>query len=124
MTLTSQVRHSSVDDVHRAYMLDSLAHRLEVARATNNTQLIALLEQEQKELMGRAPLSNLLNRLTTWWKGLKQEIEHAAELQVTQESDSTGMTWWHAYDPNSGHEVFTDSESELVQWIEQHYQGR
>lgn len=123
MTITSEFRHPSLDEIHRASMLDSLAHRLEVARAANNTQLIALLEQEQKELLAEAPLSTLLKRVQAWWQRLKNDIAQASQLQVTQEKDETGYTWWHAYDPNSGREVYTDSESELVMWIEQHYQG-
>lgn len=111
-------------DPHRASMLASLEHRLEVARSRQDAQLIALLEKERREILAEAPLQGLKARLQAWWSQLSTAIANRDQLQVNEMQDGEGHCWWRAYDPNSGHEVYTDSETELLLWIEEHYTGR
>ncbi|MGA7936669.1 MAG: hypothetical protein WCA35_24150, partial [Kovacikia sp.] len=104
-----------------------LAHRLEVARAANNTQLITLLERERQqiEVVGRkqeAPALAPIARLRTFWQQLVDAIANSTKLDVWQSVDSYGVAWWNVYDPHTGKSVCTDSESEMRQWIEDNYQ--
>ncbi|MCL6432993.1 MAG: hypothetical protein K6T90_02070 [Leptolyngbyaceae cyanobacterium HOT.MB2.61] len=109
---------------HQANMLASLRHRLEVARNTNNFQLVALLEREQKQIeadaVDRAAVSPG-SRLKNWWNQLVAAIAHFSDLQIWQTTDRSGVTWWHALDPRTGKEVCTDSETEMRIWIEENY---
>ncbi|HBB33286.1 MAG TPA: hypothetical protein DDZ80_24410 [Cyanobacteria bacterium UBA8803] len=61
--------------------------------------------------------------LKNLWQGLIEAIACSSELQVWQTWSSSGIGWWHAYDPMTGQSVCTDSELELRLWIEQNYRG-
>ena len=115
---------------HRENIIASLSHRLEVARATHNTQLIALLEQEQRQLkaqvtFGKAgSLSAFSNRVKRWWSEIINAIENSNKLSVEQVVDETGSVWWYAYDPCTGKTLHAETETEVMQWIEDNRLGR
>ncbi|MFS8814747.1 hypothetical protein ACVW0Q_001376 [Thermostichus sp. MS-CIW-21] len=72
MSATAEASGASFLARHRRNIAVSLAHRLEAARAANNTHLLELLEQEQRqpaaESSGRDPsVSGLWRHL---WEGL------------------------------------------------------
>lgn len=111
-------------DPHRDSMLASLEHRLAVARDRQDARLITLLEQERRDLLAESPVQRLSDRLRAWWMGLQAAIARQNQLQVHEMHDGAGHRWWRAYDPHSGQEVYTDSESELLLWVEEHYSDR
>jgi hypothetical protein len=124
MNSVSYGTNSSVEAKHHANMLASLDHRLEAARAADNTQLVALLEKERQQLTGNG--IGLLKAPMNWMKRLQQAIAKffSNELDVEEIVDESGRRWWRAYDPQTGKTVYTDSQSEVMVWIEQNYQGR
>ena len=110
---------------HRQNIAASLAHRLEAARAANNTRLLELLEQEQRQLAaesgGRDPsVSGLAKRWRHLWEGLQAVLSAQEELRVRQWVDGCGVVWWHAQDPLTGECLCTPSARELMDWIEKH----
>ena len=124
MATTFSTNHFRTFDQHYANMQASLDHRLEVARAAHNNQLISLLEQEKRQLESdwsfNGPLS-VLARLKHWWGQLAAAIAHVDDLQVWTTTDDNDALWWHAYNPRTGRSVITDSEAEMRLWIEANY---
>lgn len=124
--MANTLHANSVDSKHRSNIAATLAHRLEVARTTNNKQLINLLERERQQLetvaISRDSSLGSIARLKGFWHQLVEAIANSAKLKVWQTVDSHGVRWWNAYDPHTGHSVCTDSESEMRQWIEENYQ--
>jgi hypothetical protein len=118
-----QVNYSPTVSRHQASIQASLAHRLEAAREANNAQLLALLEKEgeQVKTTPHATSPSLVASLKSAWKGVTRAIANSSELQVRQISDDFGVKWWYAYDPHTGHAVYTDSETEMRLWIEENY---
>jgi hypothetical protein len=128
MTNAFQANDAEIFAKHRASIAASLAHRLEVARANHNTQLIAVLEREQQQL-GLAStrprnLSTLSQQLTHWWQRLMNAIAIRSQLNVQQLQDSSGGLWWFAYDPRTGKTLYAESESDVVKWIEDNRLGQ
>jgi hypothetical protein len=111
---------------HQDSMIASLNHRLEVARANRNTNLVALLEREQQQVLPRVA-SNVTRSGRNWWQTITQTITNqlfgGAALQVSEIVDGSDR-WWVASDPQTGQLVYADSEAELRLWIEEHYQGK
>ncbi|HIK19466.1 MAG TPA: hypothetical protein IGR15_00010 [Synechococcus sp. M44_DOE_062] len=110
---------------HRQNIAASLAHRLEAARAANNTRLVELLEQEERQLAAeygrRDPSSPALFRgLRHLWQSLKEVLAARDELRVRQWVDGSGMVWWSVQDPITGERLCTHSDGELMDWIEKH----
>ncbi len=124
MNSASYGTNVSVEAKHHANMLASLDHRLKAARAANNTQLVALLERERQQLTNDGMA--LLKAPMGWMKRLQQGLTRffSNELDVQEIVDENGRRWWRAYDPQTGKTVYTDSQSEVMLWIEQNYQGR
>jgi hypothetical protein len=112
---------------HRSNINALLAHRLEVARATQNERLVALLEREQQQLgvdIKRVNgLSAVVQRLSKEWQRLKGAIAHRSQLSVERFS-ADGVIFWHAYDPQTGKALYAESESDVLDWIERNHLGR
>jgi hypothetical protein len=120
---------------HQENIMSSLAHRLEIARAANNTRLVELLEQEKQQLTfnsGHDGASRFRNNAAphhltrrSWLHGLKQGIQQvfSRDLQV-HELVSGSDRWWYAFDPETGRCVYADSEAELRLWIKENYRGK
>lgn len=110
---------------HQQNIAASLAHRLEAARAANNTRLVELLEQEQRQLAAEYGAVHsspaLLEGLRHAWKLLKEVLTARDELRVRQWVDGNGIVWWHAQDPITGDRFCTHSDRELMEWIEKHH---
>ena len=113
-------------DKHQDSIMASLNHRLEVARANRNVNLVALLEHERQQV---APIaaSSVARSGRNWWQTITQSINNwlfgGSTLQVTEIVDGSDR-WWLASDPRTGQLVYADSEAELRLWIEENYQGR
>jgi hypothetical protein len=120
--------HAGIFARHQASIAASLAHRLEIARAAQNTQLIALLEQEQRQLGLQSTVadrwSSLGDRVSRWWQACMVAIDQHSQLSVQQVSTESGEILWRAYDPHTGKTLYADSKAEVVKWIEDNGLGR
>lgn len=131
MTFTTAIP-SELKLKHLASMANSLAHRLEVARACHNEQLSALLEREYEQLIlergeareSSSPFSLLdsiragLQNLWETWADLSPQLY---QLQVQQTVSEDGREGWFVYNPKSGQSLHTDSEIEMQNWIQKTY---
>ncbi len=113
--------------IHRANMMASLAHRLDVAKKANNLQLIALLEQERQELIAESSPFKALRSLVSWFKTVGENLQKATAkrsgLEVSK-VELNGDCWWYAFDPQTGRSVYADSDEELLLWVKTNYQGK
>lgn len=118
-----------VHDKHYSNIVASLNHRLEVAQAANDTQLIALLEREQQAFTKEIAAHELLTppgvaakpKVSGLWHRAVEWMTGRTRLEVWQTVDQGGDRWWCAYNPQTGESVYADSETEMRLWIEQHY---
>ncbi|HAZ44776.1 MAG TPA: hypothetical protein DDW76_22230 [Cyanobacteria bacterium UBA11369] len=55
------------------------------------------------------------------WQKFLTALVSKSELRVWSESDRSGNTEWHAYDPETGRSICVASETEMRHWIEQSY---
>jgi hypothetical protein len=109
---------------HQDNIMTSLAQRLQRARSSNDFRLVQLLEQEKRQVEQELPLQLRSHWFTTLQNRLNTILFGKAELQVSQFVDSARDAWWYAFDPQTGHCVYADSEAELRLWIKDNYQGR
>lgn len=127
MANTLWVNDSHLFVKHQASMEASLAHRLEVARAAHNTQLIALLEREAQQIKAQTPhsggIAQVFNNILHWWANVKQNLENSTKLSVEKVVDEAGVTWWYAHDPRSGKTLFAETDTEVLRWIEENNLG-
>ena len=114
---------AAVQHKHHDNVLASLQHRLDVAKARHDQQLIELLKSEEKQLAEDAGLSSqpATNPLVDLWESIVEFFRGDSELHVWQTVDRRGEHWWCAYDPLTGKTLYTDSETEMRIWIEQNY---
>lgn len=127
MTTVLRVNPTDLEAKHRANIAASLARRLEAARAAQNTHLVAMLEQEQKQLLKQPTLfdwATLRSQIRQLWQTWRDAIERQSQLSVERVVDRSGVIWWHAYDPQTGKALYAESESEVMQWIEDNHLGR
>ncbi len=113
---------------HQDNMMASLARRVEAARAAHNTELLALLEREQRQLAGLTTATNrsqsmqaMINWLQSLSQGFVKVLNPSHELEVQQITDATGVSWWYAWDPRTGNCLYADTENEVRMWIEENY---
>ncbi|AFZ29397.1 hypothetical protein Glo7428_0814 [Gloeocapsa sp. PCC 7428] len=111
-------KDSSHVDRHLESMMASLAHRLEVAKATNNIQLARLLEREAQQLTIVGTSSQRF-KLNAWLKNLKQNVAalFASSTPQVHEFVNGSDRWWYTINPRTGEFVYADSEAELRLWI-------
>ncbi len=111
-------------DQHSQSMRTSLAHRLEVARAANNLQLIRLLEYEQQQIVSSTLVTqnNPLGHFQQWIAGFKQAVNslfRSSKPKIHQFNNGSDR-WWYTTDPRTGRYVYAESEAELQLWIKEH----
>lgn len=128
MVTTFQTGSNAASHRHQESIAAILAHRIDVARTNNDASLLSVLEQERRQVeSGDFDLTTPSDRfagLKTWWLRLAQAIERQSQLSVEKMTDTAGGIWWRAYDPCTGKTLYTDSESEVVTWIEDNNLGR
>ncbi len=128
MATALQVNPSKVSAQHQATIAASLAHRLAVAKAAQNTQLVTLLEQEQHQLDSTSNhaigLSELAANVKRVWNSWLNALDRHAQLSVKRVVGESGMILWHAYDPQTGKSLYAESSSEVVKWIEDNRLGQ
>ena len=126
MTTTLLSNHSELFAKHQANITASLARRLDRARATQNTQLLALLEQEQQQLGGIAssqPTSGVTPWFAVIWHRLTEAIAHPSRLSI-EKLMSDGVIYWRAYDPTTNETRYAETEAEIIDWIEANHQSQ
>ncbi|WP_146141274.1 hypothetical protein [Stenomitos frigidus] len=111
---------------HQDSIIASLNHRLAVAKASHNANLVAVLEREQQQVAPKAA-SSVVHSGRNWWQTMTRSITDklfgGSVLQVVEIVDGRDR-WWVASDPRTGQLVYADSEAELRLWIEENYQGK
>jgi hypothetical protein len=127
MATALQLNSNEISAQHQASIASSLAHRLAVAQAAKNTQLIELLVQEQKQL-GLAPhqpgLSAFSTKIKQVWQSWMEAIDRYSNLSVEQIVGEDGTIFWHAHDPKTGKTLYAESRSDVIKWIEDNELGR
>lgn len=125
MATALQVNPSKVFAQHQATIAASLAHRLAVAKAAQNNQLVALLDQEQRQLDRTSNrvlgLSELAANVKRTWHSWLDALDRHTQLSVKRVVGESGMIFWHAYDPQTGKSLYAESSSEVVKWIEDNH---
>ena len=127
MTTSALINDPNLKFKHLSSMVNSLTHRLEVARACHNDQLTALLEREYEQLMveRRSVLPAASNSVKAWlqslWNNFADTVPSLYQLQVAQVADGKGHTYWSVYYPKTGQRLVTESESEMQAWIQKNY---
>jgi hypothetical protein len=111
-------------DRHAESMMASLSHRLQVARATNNVSLVALLEREQQQIAASAvgTQSSDQGHSGDWIAGFRQAANVLfgnAKPKIHHFSNG-GDRWWYIIDPQTGRHIYAESEAELQLWIKEH----
>lgn len=117
---------------HQDNIMASLAHRMEVARAANNLQLVELLKREEQQVIASVEQSEALQipslgSLTAWFNSFRQSLGKAilgeSGLDVAEFVNGRDR-WWYAFDSQTGKWVYADSEAELRLWIKENYRGK
>lgn len=117
---------------HLASMANSLARRLEIAKAQNNEHLTQLLEREYAQLIAEnnsvqllSSEPSLLQAAKAWfqrqWQNLADTIPNFYQLHIQKIVAEDGQLRWLAYYPKTGQTFCTDSETELHLWVQKHY---
>jgi len=97
---------------------------LEVARAHQNQSLIVALESEYAQLTAPAQPIAMRNRLQQLWMSFAETLSEWNKVHIERTVDAKGKPSWYAYNPQAGQTIFTESESEMRQWITKSYWGR
>lgn len=112
---------------HCANLSANLARRIYVAKSQRNESLVVLLEQEKRQIekVWKEPSddSTSLQRLKAFWANLQNSLANQFQLQIEQVCDEAGRLWWYAFDPCSGKKLYAESESDVIQWIEENRIG-
>lgn len=119
--------NSEIFAKHQASIAASLAHRLDVARANHNLQLVAQLEREQALLLNYStthPVRSWMSQVRTAIQQMVKAIAPISQLVVEQVADPSGSIWWYAFDPRSGKTLYAETESEVIRWIEDNRLGQ
>jgi plasmid maintenance system killer protein len=127
MSTTLQVNSSEIAAQHQAAILASLSRRIAVAKASQNAQLMALLEQERCQLdqgSDRRGLWAIVRRIQQGWNNWMRAIDESSRLSVERIVGDSGAILWRAYDPMTGKTFYAESTSEVVQWIEDNHLGQ
>jgi hypothetical protein len=112
-------------DRHAESIMASLSHRLQVARATNNVSLVALLEREQQQIVDSAVVGTQCSNQGhswDWIAGFRQAANillRNAKPKIHHLSNG-GDRWWYIIDPQTGRHIYAESEAELQVWIKEH----
>lgn len=87
---------------HQTNIYASLTRRIGIARATQNSYLLELLEQEQQQLERQLQPQTL-------WDWLNEPVY----LSVTNEGDR-----WRGYDVRTKEVRYAATEAEIIDWLE------
>jgi hypothetical protein len=126
MSTTLQANSSETAAQHQAAILASLSHRIAVAKASQNIELVFLLEQERRQLNqdDQRGVRAISDRLKQVWRNWMRAIDESSRLSVERIVGDSGTILWRAYDPMTGKTLYAESTSEIVKWIEDNRLGQ
>jgi hypothetical protein len=126
MSTTLQVNSSEIAAQHQAAILASLSHRIAVAKASQNVELVFLLEQERRQFNqpDQPGIQEIGSHLKQVWRNWMRAIDESSRLSVERIVGDSGAILWRAYDPMSGKTLYAESSSEVVKWIEDNRLGQ
>lgn len=105
----------------------NLQHRMDVATAKQDHQLLQLLTHEQTQLEstwhGSLLPAHRGPKVTQLWQHIAKRWPHRSQLSVEQRTTTTGEQWWHVEDPRSGKTFHAESLSVALHWIEENRLG-
>ncbi|MGB3491772.1 MAG: hypothetical protein WBA57_03520 [Elainellaceae cyanobacterium] len=125
-TLYSHSLSHGIAQQHFNNISASLAHRIEVARANNDRDLLSQLQQEQNLLESPYGVGSTTKAhgLKKFWQQVVTAIQNADQLTVEKIVDESGETWWYAHDPRTAKTLWADTQTEIVKWIEDNNLGQ
>ncbi len=125
MGTTLQANSSKIAAQHQVAILTSLSHRIAVAKASQNVELVFLLEQERRQFDhdDRHKVQAIGNQIKHAWNNWIRAIDESSRLSVERIVGDSGAILWRAYDPMTGKTLYAESTSEVVQWIEDNRLG-
>ena len=103
---------------HQAIILSNLAHRLKIAQADQNLELLSLLEQERQQLEQSYQRSFQTDKRNLWdW------LTQPARLSITQVSSNTELgnsgRYFRGYNPITGEIRYGATEADMIDWVEE-----
>ncbi|MEL7068157.1 MAG: hypothetical protein AAGN15_05805 [Cyanobacteria bacterium J06581_3] len=120
----STANQSDLNSVHKANLLSQLSRRLESAKAHRNLSLVAALEDEYAQLTSITKPITFGDRLQQLWLSFSGTLSDWTKVHIERTVNANGKPCWYAYNPQAGQAIFTESESEMRQWINTGYWGR
>lgn len=108
-------------------MMANLQHRMDVAAANQDHQLLELLTNERTQLESSwngaslAPHRGI--KVTQLWQYMTSELTHHSQLSVERRITATGEEWWYIEDPRSGKTFNAESLNVALHWIEENRLG-
>lgn len=116
---------ANLSSTHQSNLLTLLTHRLEVAKAHHDDQLVHALELEYEQITALShPAPSINDRLQQAWMGFAETLSEWNKIHISQTVDVQGNSSWYAYNPQAGQALRTHSQDELRQWIKQTYWGQ
>lgn len=116
--------NSTHQTTHQTHLLALLTHRLKVAKAHQNQQLVAALEKEYTQLTSRYEPATTSTWLQKLWLNFAATLSDWTKVHIERTVDAAGKPSWYAYNPQAGQAICTDSEGEMQQWVKTSYWGR
>lgn len=119
--MTFTTANNQLKSIHQANLLALLTRRLEVAKASQNQQLVIALEREYEQLTSLTTAQSVENWLQSLWMGFAETLSEWTKVHIQQTVNAKGKTSWYAYNPQAGQMLHTDSADEMRRWIKQTY---
>ncbi len=120
----STTQQSGLQTIHQANLLTLLAHRLEVAKAQHNQQLVIALEGEYEQLAKITEPTSVESWFQQLWMKFAETLNEWTKVHIQHWVDANGQENWYAYNPQAGQAISTGSKDELNQWIKKTYWGK
>ncbi|MGB7414508.1 MAG: hypothetical protein WA902_09900 [Thermosynechococcaceae cyanobacterium] len=98
---------------HQVNMVQTLAHRTNVASVQRDLQLLKLLQQERQQLS--TPTKQKSHELFQRFKAL---IAKRTEISVEKIQAPSGQTAWRVYNPRTRRSRYTETPAEVLDWLE------
>ncbi|MGF1604156.1 MAG: hypothetical protein ACFCU8_19485 [Thermosynechococcaceae cyanobacterium] len=98
---------------HQVNIVQTLAHRTNVASVQQDLQLLKLLQQERQQL--NDPTEQKPNG---FFQRLKVLIAKHTEISIEKIQAPSGQTAWRVYNPRTRQSRYTETVAEVVAWLE------
>lgn len=108
--------HGSAITARTAFFLQFLLTPLLISTTMN-----IILTESTYPSTQKPSTAFLLNQI---WRLISNAVLNQSDPKIWLRHDRHGNTWWHCYDPRSGHTTRLSSEAEVRIWIEGLYYQR